>query len=117
MRRLAVICCVGASLLLQACGRASETQFQSALEEAGRLMTYSRDREAAGLREIDRAKPADACPDFRAAAIRADGAVNVMRQAGHPDAAWAEAQGWGRQLAAATAQRDAMLMRARQTCG
>ena len=117
MRRLALICAFGGCLMLQACGRASEARFQSALEEAGRLMTFSQDREATGQRLVDRNEPADACPNFRAAAARAEAAANAMQQAGHPDAAWADEHGWGKTLAAAVAQRDAMQLRARQVCG
>jgi hypothetical protein len=39
-----------------------------------------------------------------------------MRQAGHPDDVWADANGWGKALAGAVAQRDAMQLRARQVC-
>jgi hypothetical protein len=112
-----LICGLGACLPLAACGGASETRFQSALEEAGRLMTYSHDREATGRQLVDRNQASAACPNFRAAATRAEGATNVMQQAGHPDAAWADEHGWGKALAAALAQRDAMQLRTRQVCG
>jgi len=116
MRRLALICAFGVCLPAQGCGGPADTRFQSALEEAGRLMTFSHDREATAQRHVDRNEPADACPDFRAAAARAEAAANVMQRAGHPDTAWADKNGWGKALAAAVAQRDKMQLRARQVC-
>ena len=116
MRRLAMIFAFTACMPLLACAAPSETRFRSALEEAARLMTYSHDREATGQRLADAGHPAEACPNFRAAAARAEAAANAMRQAGHPDDVWADANGWGKALAGAVAQRDAMQLRARQVC-
>ena len=89
---------------------------QSALDEAGRLMVRSRQREATGLGYVERKNPRDACPNFRAAATRAGAAADAMQSAGHPDQAWADAHGWGKAMAEAAAQREAMERQAKQVC-
>lgn len=106
--------CLG--LVLAGCARPTDAQYEQALSQVDQLMAFSHDRETAGRKLKERGDPAAACPNFRAAQIRAEAAAGIMKRLRQPERPWDEAHGWSARRSQVFAQQEAMRGQIKETC-